>query len=390
MKIKKDSNFSPDSFESYYSPMKPPILRIDLKKLCSNINKNSTSFNPYCNCNPSLSEPASPILRPISNDAKSHTITYKYKNSNYSNLDSEVPIGSIQQVNNSINESNLTEVHLHTNNEYDCILKKFDKNHEEEEKEAKFIEKFKFYGEENETNEKSIEYLDSLITKIRKKGEKIRNDSEKSILFLREKIAALNSREKIEYGLNEDDLTLKEQCYRLNKYLEEKGVILDDQENTEIESDKIMKCDMKKSTYSSEVMMRSHINKFENSDHKLNQNNSTNNKTLKSEKPLNTSPSKNQNNRAMKRKSKNSPSKGQNNRIINKTSKNSPNNNQTKRVTNETLNNRPDEFHPYYWQNLSTPSQKLKVVSSSQGIFHKKITQSKNLKNMSISCQLDE
>lgn len=386
MKIKKDSNFSPDSFESYYLPMKPPILRIDLKKLCSSFNKNSTSFNPYCNSNPSLSEPASPILRPISNDAKSQTITYKYKNSNYSNLDGEFPIGSIRQVNNSINESNLTEVYLHTNNEYDGILKKFDKNHEEEEKEEKFIEKFKFYGAENETNEKSIEYLDSLITKIRKKGEKIRNDSEKSILFLREKIAALNSREKIEFGLNEDDLTLEEQCYRLNKYLEEKGVILDDQENTEIESDKIMKCDMKKSSYTNDVIVHSNIrstNKFTNSDHKLNQSKATTNKQ-------NNTPKKVQNDGNSNKISKKSPIKSKNCRLNGKISKNSYDKAQSNRITNETSKIQSDEFHPYYWQNLSTPSQKLKVVSSSQGIFHKKVSQSKYMKNVSISCQLDE
>ncbi|KAK8890079.1 hypothetical protein M9Y10_034838 [Tritrichomonas musculus] len=274
MSRKKNNDDIPYSFVSLTSKLQHPSLEIDLKTICLNSStskhrkkRNSTSSQSPTNSVLSDSNykdtDTSSILRPITVDSLTPTISKSYKHYNKTNDWDETPIKRKRSAPSPM-EYQITKHDKVINNDFHSNDKKYndfdyDNNSNENNNQNNEV----VIEEEEEDNsinsdvseefvdKQSIDYLDKLINKIKNKGQDAKNSSINSLNFQYPPSVSSSSKkskksshsqnkaktfelparrtskeslqEQIAEQSNQKIITLKNKCYGLNKYLEENG-----------------------------------------------------------------------------------------------------------------------------------------------------------------------
>lgn len=279
----QNSDDIPYSFISLTSQQKHPSLEIDLKRITQHtapskkIKKHKSASSSHSHLSSSARSESnynesdtSSILRPISIDAITPPISKNWKNSSNSNTWEETPIKHVKA--NPSPMENLTLPNKNTTkysfNKAQTIETKYDSKNidrkeesiiEEEEEERESSEDAIDIDISEETDEKSLNFLNTLINKIKNKGQSTSSKSKSSknsqidslnlqpplspLTATNEETHTSSSRKKakskasshhssqlnlqeeeeFENQSNKKTITLKNKCYQLDKYLEENG-----------------------------------------------------------------------------------------------------------------------------------------------------------------------
>lgn len=307
---------------------KSPTLEIDLKKLSPiPAEHKSTKYHTSIDLTDFI-ENTPTILRPMTVDSLTPQISKHWPKTEYSFYDDGWPLekSKYSSRNQASDQCSIEK------RKYLEVMAKLDKLLEDEEEEYSTFSEFS-----NEMEEKPLKHLDSLISKIKITSREIKNNPEKSVLFLKQNEKEKNSNSNFNFSNDEteefSDLntnSLELQCNRLNKYLEDNKIQF---ENDEIE--------------------------FTHA-------------TKKSKKVNESKKSPNSN--ASFRSKKSSNSRGYSSKSY---------------MSNRSI---VDDFNSPNNSGLSSPIQRKKIVSSSNGILSQKYNRRKNspLKNASIMCEIDE
>lgn len=342
MSRKKNSN---DSRHHLKSTIKSPTLEIDLKNFSPNETKKKTSTYHTSIDLTDFIENTPSILRPMRVETVTPRISKNWPTTN--NYDDPF-----------ISNNQTTYVERIQKKKYYETMAKLDKlledDIEEEESNPSDNSDISILSNfTDEMDEKPLKHLDSLISKIKTKSQKIKNDPEKSISFYKKSEKEENFHSKKfsnSYLYDETDETeenadlntnsLEMQCYRLNRYLEENEIRIESDRNDDF-SKKRVTCDVKKSK------------------------------------------SGNHSSHEKREKMKNSSGIYQNKASSN----NSPSKHSKSSYSKYSI-----DFYASNSPSLSSPIQRKMVVSSSKGALSQKSGMRKHSpkKNASILCQLDD
>ena len=244
MSRKKNSN---DSRHHLKSTIKSPTLEIDLKNFSPNESKKKTSTYHTSIDLTDFIENTPSILRPMRVETVTPRISRNWPTTNYED--------------SFISSNQTTCLERIQKKKYYETMAKLDKLLEEdtEEEETNPSDNSSLSNFTDEMDEKPLKHLDSLISKIKTKSQKIKNDPEKSISFYKKTEKEENFHSKKfsnSYLYDETDETeensdlntnsLEMQCYRLNRYLEENEIRIESDRNDDFIKNRVI-CDVKNS-----------------------------------------------------------------------------------------------------------------------------------------------